>query len=50
MKNETLYKLDQILSDVDEKQLDALAFCIAAVGTLIALPFLLIYEFGSDVY
>lgn len=50
MKNETLYKLDQILSDVDEKQLDALAFCIAVVGTLIALPFLLIYEFGSDVY
>lgn len=50
MKNETLYKLDQILSDVDEKQRDALAFCIAAVGTLIALPFLLVYEAGSEVY
>ena len=50
MKNETLYRLDQILSDVDEKQRDALVFCIAAVGTAIALPFILIYEGGCEVY
>ncbi len=50
MKNETLYKLDDILTTVSDKQSDALAFFLAAVGTLIALPFFLIYEFGGEVY
>lgn len=50
MKNETLYRLDRILMKVDEKQLDALTFCIAAVGTLIALPFVIIYEGCCQVY
>lgn len=44
MKTETLYKLDRILTKVDDAQTNAMVFCVSILGTIVALPFVLVYE------